>query len=110
MHAHAAAFLKIETPAPYALRNSSDLQDGINFAFGGTGVFNTQFNGPNMSVQIDQFEKLIQEDVYTKSDLKSSFALVSFATNDYFDFFGKNPNKLKWSFAGREKLKVSSTY
>lgn len=79
----AASFLKIESPTPYALRNSSNMQYGINFAHGGTGIFNTSINGPNMTVQIDSFEKLIQQNIYTKIDLQSSIALVNAGGNDY---------------------------
>ncbi|CAK8573056.1 unnamed protein product [Lathyrus sativus] len=81
-----ASFLKIESPTPYSLKNSSNLQYGINFAHGGTGVFQTSINGPNMTVQIDSLEKLIKQNVYTKQDLKSSIALVSASGNDYVAF------------------------
>lgn len=56
----------------------------MNFAYGGSGVFNT-FGDllPNMSTQIDFFEKLINDSVYTKWDLQSSAVLVSLAGNDY---------------------------
>jgi len=87
---HAASFLKIKTPTPYALRNSSTLQNGINFAYGGTGVFKTLTNGPNMTVQIDSLEKLIQQNVYTKQDLQSSVALVLNSGNDYTAFLVNN--------------------
>ncbi|CAL5209130.1 unnamed protein product [Lathyrus oleraceus] len=81
-----ASFLKIKTPTPYSFRNSSTLQYGINFAHGGTGVFQTLINGPNMTLQIDSLEKLIKQNVYTKQDLKSSIALVSASGNDYIAF------------------------
>ncbi|XP_058741514.1 GDSL esterase/lipase At5g03610-like [Vicia villosa] len=81
-----ASFLKIETPTPYSFRNSSTPQSGINFAYGGTGVFLTHVNGPNMTVQIDSFENLIKQNVYTKQDLQSSVALVSASGNDYLAF------------------------
>jgi len=87
---HAASFLKIETPTPYALRNSSTLQYGINFAYGGTGVFQTLTNGPNMTVQIDSLENLIKQNVYTKQDLQSSVALVVASGNDYTAFLVNN--------------------
>jgi len=87
---HAASFLKIETPTPYALINSSTLQYGINFAYGGTGIFQTLKDGPNMTVQIDSFEKLIQQNVYTKQDLESSVALVTSSGNDYNAFIVNN--------------------
>lgn len=82
-----ASFLKIKSPAPYSLKSSWKLQYGINFAYGGAGVFDTLIDGPNMTIQIDLFEKLIQQKVYTKSDLESSVALVSAAGNDYLKFF-----------------------
>jgi hypothetical protein len=82
--------LKIETPTPYALRNSSTLQYGINFAQGGTGIFQTLTNGPNMTVQIDSLEKLIQQNVYTKQDLESSVALIGASGNDYTAFIVNN--------------------
>lgn len=87
---YAASFLKIQTPAPYRLRNSSDLQYGINFAYGGTGVFQTLVDGPNMTLQIDSLEQLIQQNIYTRPDLESSVALVSAAGNDYTAFVVKN--------------------
>ncbi|CAJ1976682.1 unnamed protein product [Sphenostylis stenocarpa] len=80
---YVASFLKIESPTPYTLRNSSNLQYGINFAYGGTGIFNTSIDGPNMTAQIDSFENLIQQNIYTKHDLESSIALVNAGGNDY---------------------------
>lgn len=85
-----ASFLKIETPTPYALRNSSELQYGMNFAYGGTGIFPTLVDGPNVTVQIDSLEKLIEQNVYTKSDLESSIVLVNAGANDYTAFALKN--------------------
>ncbi|KAF2318329.1 hypothetical protein GH714_005284 [Hevea brasiliensis] len=61
----------------------SGLQFGMNFAYGGTGVFDTLNNAPDMSTQINYFQQLLQEKVYTKHDLNSSIALVSLAGNDY---------------------------
>ncbi|CAJ2629475.1 unnamed protein product [Trifolium pratense] len=92
---YVASFLKIESPAPYSLRNSSDLKYGINFAYGGTGVFDTLIDGPNMTTQIDTFEELIQQNLYTKTDLESSIALVSAAGNDYLKFLLENGNNTK---------------
>lgn len=79
----AASFLKIESPTPYTFRNSSNLHYGINFAYGGTGIFSTSIDGPNATVQIDSFEKLIEQNIYTKHDLESSIALVNAGGNDY---------------------------
>lgn len=83
---HAASYLKIKSPTPYIFRNSSELQYGMNFAHGGTGIFNTLVDGPNMTVQIDSLENLIKQKVYTKADLESSVALVNAAGNDYATF------------------------
>ncbi|KAK2403957.1 GDSL esterase/lipase [Trifolium repens] len=81
-----ASFLKIESPAPYSLRNSLELKYGMNFAYGGTGVFDTLTDGPNMTTQIDTFEKLIEQNVYTKTDIESSIPLISTAGNDYIKY------------------------
>ena len=69
----------------------------MNFAYGGTGVFNTLVDGANMTTQIDTFEELIQQNVYTKTDLESSVALVSAAGNDYLKFLLENGNNTKVS-------------
>lgn len=74
------------------MRNSTELQYGMNFAHGGTGIFNTLVDGPNMSLQIDSFQMLIQQKVYTKHDLESSIALVNAGGNDYATFVLKNRN------------------
>ncbi|XP_019430987.1 PREDICTED: GDSL esterase/lipase At5g03610-like [Lupinus angustifolius] len=87
-----ASFLKTETPIPYALKNSSNLQNGMNFAFGGTGVFQTKVDGPNLTVQIDSLEQLIKQNVYSKSDVESSIVLVNTCGNDYVTFLLKDKN------------------
>ncbi|XP_027364655.1 GDSL esterase/lipase At5g03610-like [Abrus precatorius] len=92
---YVASYLKIRSPTPYILRNSSDLQYGMNFAHGGTGIFDTFVDGPNMTVQIDDFEKLIEQNVYTKHDLESSVALVNAAGNDYATFLQRNHGSLQ---------------
>lgn len=95
MHHYAASFLGIGSPVPYKMRHSvkrSNLQRGINFAYGGTGVFNTFVNEPNMSTQITLFQQLLEQKFYTKQDLKSSIALVSLAGNDYATYVVKQGN------------------
>ncbi|XP_008232020.2 PREDICTED: GDSL esterase/lipase At5g03610-like [Prunus mume] len=68
----------------------------MNFAFGGTGVFDTLVSGPNLTTQIDFFEQLLQQKVYAKNDVvKSSIALVSVAGNDYAAHFGRPGNDTK---------------
>ncbi|XP_016649694.1 PREDICTED: GDSL esterase/lipase At5g03610-like [Prunus mume] len=94
-----ASFLGIRSPVPYALRKfvkKSKLESGMNFAFGGTGVFDTLVSGPNLTTQIDFFEHLLQQKVYAKNDvIKSSIALVSVAGNNYAAHFGRPGNDTK---------------
>ncbi|CAL0326748.1 unnamed protein product [Lupinus luteus] len=80
-----AKHLKLKSPIPFNLRKVAPKQQkfGINFAFGGTGAFDTLVRGPNLTTQIDSFEKLIKYKQYDVSDLKNSVALVSVAGNDY---------------------------
>ncbi|KAG6638047.1 hypothetical protein I3843_10G008200 [Carya illinoinensis] len=71
-----AKFLGLESPIPYEGWKSSScgiplLKYGMNFAYGGTGVFDTAFS-PNMTVQIDFFEQLLKDNVFTAKDLESS--------------------------------------
>lgn len=82
----AASYLGITSPVPYEGRKvvtKSSLESGMNFAYGGTGVFNTMVNSPNMSGQISDFQQLLEQKWYTKQDLNASIALVSLAGNDY---------------------------
>ncbi|XP_019191624.1 PREDICTED: GDSL esterase/lipase At5g03610-like isoform X2 [Ipomoea nil] len=80
-----AEYLGIRSPVPYrGWKLGLNLQNyGMNFAYGGTGVFNTINGGPNMTSQINDFQQLIQQRVFTKRDLSSSVAHVSAAGNDY---------------------------
>lgn len=75
----------IKSPLPYKWikYGKNKLRNGINFAYGGTGVFDTGNLQPNMTTQIDYFEKLIKDSVYTKRDLASSLVLVTVSGNDY---------------------------
>ncbi|CAK8544042.1 unnamed protein product [Lathyrus sativus] len=75
------SYTKVEHLAPHHLKN------GMSFAFGGSGVFET-INSllPNMTTQINFFEKSIQEKVFTTSDIRKSAALVSIAGNDYLRY------------------------
>ncbi|KAJ0552761.1 putative GDSL lipase/esterase, SGNH hydrolase superfamily [Helianthus annuus] len=62
---------------------------GMNFAYGGTGVFNTLVNQPNMTTQIDYFQQFVQQ----KQDMQlnsSSIAIISVAGNDYATYFTSN--------------------
>ncbi|KAK7274707.1 hypothetical protein RIF29_15804 [Crotalaria pallida] len=88
-----AEYLGIKSPVPYTSLNLSspdELKYGVNFAFGGTGVFNTTARAPNMTIQIDLFEQVIKDNVYTPSDISNSVAYVSLAGNDYVYYFLTN--------------------
>lgn len=84
----------IKSPIPYFWKNYAGkkrLQHGMNFAYGGTGVFNTQAPLPNMTTQIDFFKNILTAgDIYIPSNLISSVALVSVAGNDYSTFISQN--------------------
>ncbi|KAI3687766.1 hypothetical protein L1987_81469 [Smallanthus sonchifolius] len=82
---YVARFMGIKSPLPYQWKKYGEnkLQYGINFACGGTGVFDTGNMQPNMSTQIGFLEGLIKQTVYTKRDLDSSLALVTVSGNDY---------------------------
>ena len=95
-----ASFLGIRPPIPYKWRKwvkRSYLRYGMNFAYGGTGVFDTLVNEPNMTTQIDFFQRLVEEKVYSKQDLNSSIGLVSVAGNDYAAYLARNANDLQVS-------------
>lgn len=80
----------IKSPTPYQWKDFAKerLHYGMNFAYGGTGVFDTDVLLPNMTTQIDFLEKLILRDsVYVKSDLQSSLVLVTLSGNDYSHFY-----------------------
>ncbi|KAL8255858.1 hypothetical protein R6Q59_030925 [Mikania micrantha] len=78
----------IKSPLPYRFRKYAlgKLQYGLNFAFGGTGVFDTGNLQPNMTTQIGFLQGLIKDKVYSKWDLKESLALVTVSGNDYGAF------------------------
>ncbi|KAL0303594.1 UNVERIFIED_CONTAM: GDSL esterase/lipase [Sesamum radiatum] len=89
-----ASFLGIQSPFPYRQLKNVDTETiryGINFAHGGTGVFQTlQVDQPNMTTQIDFFQQLVNKNVYTTQELSSSIALVSLAGNDYSTYLARN--------------------
>ncbi|XP_047329935.1 GDSL esterase/lipase At5g03610-like [Impatiens glandulifera] len=82
-----AKFYGIRSPIPYRWRGfaGKKVGKGMNMAYGGTGVFNTQFPGPNMTVQIDLFQSVIRlrKSVFSNINLQSSMALVTLSGNDY---------------------------
>jgi hypothetical protein len=89
---HAAKFVGLKSPIPYKWRRLGVkyLKNGMNFACGGTGVFDTVALGPNMTTQIEFFQRLIKDNVFTAADLVSSVALVSLAGNDYSAYSAGN--------------------
>eukprot|EP01018_Ginkgo_biloba_P012641 Gb_14942 [translate_table: standard] len=80
-----AAFFNMSTPVPYNQRNEHPnmVPFGINFASGGSGVFDTYQNLPSASAQIDQLEKLIGAGLYPAQKFASSLVLFSVSGNDY---------------------------
>ncbi|XP_010271720.1 PREDICTED: GDSL esterase/lipase At5g03610-like isoform X2 [Nelumbo nucifera] len=89
---YVASFIGIKSPMPYRWIKFApkSLSHGINFAYGGTGVFDTLVSQPNMTTQIDFFQQLINSGIYSKRDLNSSVALVSVAGNDYGAYNARN--------------------
>lgn len=87
-----ARFLGNKSPFAYTwmkLAGDKKLRNGMNFAYGGSGVFDTYTGLPNMTTQIGFFEKLIKGSVYTKRDLQSSVVLVCLSGNDYAAYLAK---------------------
>lgn len=91
---HAAKFIGVTSPIPFRGRKCKtfhSLKNGMNFAYGGTGVFDTVYHsGPNLTNQIDIFETLIRKSVFNISDLESSISLVSVVGNDYSTYAARN--------------------
>ncbi|KAI3980273.1 hypothetical protein MKX01_009643 [Papaver californicum] len=85
-----ASFMGIDSPLPYTQWiNLSKIRvtHGMNFAHGGTGVFDTWMKEGNMTTQINAFKQYIADGVYNKSDLDESIAVVSNAGNDYTQYY-----------------------
>ncbi|KAL6559215.1 hypothetical protein OROHE_006584 [Orobanche hederae] len=81
-----AKFLGLKSPLAYEWMKlgGEKMRNGLNFAYGGSGVFNTLLEVlPNMTTQIDLFENLMNQSIYTKRDLESSLVLVCLSGNDY---------------------------
>ncbi|KAI4365269.1 hypothetical protein MLD38_021267 [Melastoma candidum] len=75
--------------SPFHLFGSSIF--GMNFAHGGTGVFDTLVSAPNMTAQIDLFEQVMSSH-YRGFDLNNSIALVTNSGNDYAAFMHNQDN------------------
>lgn len=86
-----AKYLGLKSPIPYKFRKykPNNLKYGMNFAFGGTGVFDTLAPYPNMTTQIDFFERLHKDSLFTHSDLQNSIAHVSLVGNDYSAYLSR---------------------
>ncbi|KAJ4847136.1 hypothetical protein Tsubulata_018414 [Turnera subulata] len=84
-----ALFFNTSAPPTYSLweKNSSaaesELKNGMNFAFGGSGALTTWEN-VTLSVQLRQFKQLVESKVFTPSDLQDSVAVLSSIGNDYY--------------------------
>jgi hypothetical protein len=89
---NAAKSVGLKSPVPYKWKQLGGkyLKNGMNFAYGGTGVFDTLVPGPNMTTQIDFFQDLVKDNVFTATDLQSSVALLSLAGNDYSVYAGSS--------------------
>ncbi|CAI0408226.1 unnamed protein product [Linum tenue] len=87
-----ARFIGVKSPIPYKWRKIGykSVRYGMNFAYGGTGVFDTLAPLPNMTTQIDFLQQIVSENTYSASDLHSSVALVSVAGNDYSSYLARN--------------------
>lgn len=87
-----ASLVGLKSPIPYRWRKIGlkALRNGINFAYGGTGVFNTLVPLPNITSQIDLFEQVIEQGVYSLQDIQRSIAVVSIAGNDYITYLANN--------------------
>ncbi|XP_031475128.1 GDSL esterase/lipase At5g03610-like isoform X2 [Nymphaea colorata] len=83
-----ATFLGVPSPVPYRLRRVAGHRGsyGINFAYSGTGVFDTSAPLPNVTTQIDYLEQMIKEGWYEKRQVRSSMAFLALAGIDYLEF------------------------
>ncbi|CAO2824065.1 unnamed protein product [Amaranthus hypochondriacus] len=83
-----ARSLGTRTPLAYKFRKFArqNLKYGMNFAYGGTGVFDTKAPYPNITTQIDLFQTLLHENAF---DLQNSIAHFSLVGNDYSFYLAK---------------------
>ncbi|KAJ3681563.1 hypothetical protein LUZ60_016052 [Juncus effusus] len=80
-----ASFIGIKSPVPYKVRKAGPnvLQHGMNFAVGGSGVFDTGSFQRNLSIQIDLLKQQIDLGFYSACDLEMSVGLMAVSGNDY---------------------------
>ncbi|KAM5559527.1 hypothetical protein ABKV19_020938 [Rosa sericea] len=95
-----AKFIGVKSPISYKLKNKvagDYLKYGMNFAYADTGVTSLSYFYPNLTTQIDYFQRIIEgaSSVYTTTDLHSSVALVTVSGDDYesyiFSMEGQTP-------------------
>lgn len=75
-------------------RTKLRLKSGMNFAFGGSGVFDYPADrSPNMTTQANfMVDFILAGRVYTFDDLTfSDLAILSYSGNDYFGYIAENP-------------------
>ncbi|CAK9320157.1 unnamed protein product [Citrullus colocynthis] len=90
---YVARFLGLKSPIPYRHLEKVGIEGakyGVNFAYGGTGVFKTGYDLPTMTTQIDFLRNLIANSTFTPNQVNSSFALVSVSGNDYSYYLSTN--------------------
>ena len=89
----AASYLGVCSPIPYAKVHTDIMNNGnvgINFAFGGSGVFPTASFCPNVSTQIDQLQGVINNGLASQELINASVALVLVSGNDYSKYIASN--------------------
>jgi hypothetical protein len=86
----AADRLGIKRPIPYARVGSAVVSSrnasGINFSFGGSGVFPTASYCPNVSTQIAQLQSLVRSRQVPRKLIDASVAFLSVNGNDYSQY------------------------
>ncbi|OWM79099.1 GDSL esterase/lipase At5g03610-like [Punica granatum] len=85
----------LKSPVQYQWRKligTKYLEHGMNFAYGGSGVFDTLAPYPNMTAQIDLFEQLLKDDTFCAANVNSSLTVVTLSGNDYSAYKAKNGN------------------
>ncbi|GAB2227092.1 hypothetical protein Drorol1_Dr00008896 [Drosera rotundifolia] len=90
-----AKYLRLKTPVTYKSwknHGRNRLKYGMNFAYGGSGVFQTLLPYPNMTEQIDFFQQLVKHHVFTSHDIQNAVVLVQLSGNDYSYYASEHPN------------------
>ncbi|CAD5191931.1 unnamed protein product [Musa acuminata subsp. malaccensis] len=105
---YVASLIRISSPIPYKIRRVGDklmlLQNGMNFAVSGSGIFDTGNFQRNLSAQIDEFQSQIDAGVFSEHDIKFSVALIVASGNDYMHFSQLDPNYLLHLYRFMDRL------